>query len=217
MEVILLERIEKLGLMGDIVNVKPGYARNYLLPRNKAISATPTNKAEFEKKRVHFEATNLESKKEAEAVGSKLNGKNVVMIRQAGEGGQLYGSVNSRDVANGLIDSGYKINRRQVSLERPIKTVGLHSIRIALHPEVMVTVTANVARSDDEAKLQEKTGKAIVTVETDEKPLIANTPTDTATQEKPQIDETSAEINEEKENLADVNKEVIDAGPQNES
>jgi len=209
MEIILLERIENLGVMGDIVNVKPGYARNYLLPRNKAISATPSNKKVFEKKRVQFEATNLETKKEAESIGSKLNGESVVMIRQAGEGGQLYGSVNARDVANGLIESGYTINRGQVSLERPIKSVGLHQIKIALHPEVMITVTANVARSDDEANLQEKTGEAIITAETNEQSLITEELDDTETKESPRH-EASSEINEEIKGVAEVTKESID-------
>ena len=172
MEVILLERVEKLGLMGDVVNVKPGYARNYLLPKNKALAATATNKEQFENKRNEYEATNLETKNEAENIGEKLDGNLVTMVRQAGENGNLYGSVNARDVADGLIELGYNVNRIQISLERPIKTVGLHPIRVALHPEVAVTVTANVARSEDEGKLQEKTGEAIIATELDTESLV---------------------------------------------
>ena len=172
MEVILLERVEKLGLMGDVVNVKPGYARNYLLPKNKALSATATNKEQFENKRNEYEATNLETKNEAENIGKKLDGNLVTMVRQAGENGNLYGSVNARDVADGLVEIGYNVNRSQISLERPIKTVGLHPIKVALHPEVVVTVTANVARSEDEAKLQEKTGEAIIAAESETENLV---------------------------------------------
>ncbi|MDC0189960.1 50S ribosomal protein L9 [Rhodospirillales bacterium] len=172
MEVILLERVEKLGLMGDVVNVKPGYARNYLLPKNKAISATATNKKQFENKRNEYEATNLKTKNEAENIGKKLDGNLVTMVRQAGENGNLYGSVNARDVADGLVEIGYNVNRSQISLERPIKTVGLHLIKVALHPEVVVTVTANVARSEDEAKLQEKTGEAIIAAESETENLV---------------------------------------------
>ena len=213
MEVILLERVEKLGLMGDIVNVKPGYARNFLLPRNKAISATPTNKKEFENKRVQFEATNLETKKEAQTIGSKLDGEVVAMIRQAGESGQLYGSVNARDVADGLIQSGYKINRRQVSLERPIKAVGLHSIKITLHPEVIVTVTANVARSDDEAKLQEKTGEAIITVENDEKSQSPDEVSNSVIPEDLKTSEVSVENNKDENQTSEIKKEPVDGEP----
>ena len=213
MEVILLERVEKLGLMGDIVNVKPGYARNFLLPRNKAISATPTNKKEFENKRVQFEATNLETKKEAQTIGSKLDGEVDAMIRQAGESGQLYGSVNARDVADGLIQSGYKINRRQVSLERPIKAVGLHSIKITLHPEVIVTVTANVARSDDEAKLQEKTGEAIITVENDEKSQSPDEVSNSVIPEDLKTSEVSVENNKDENQTSEIKKEPVDGEP----
>ena len=191
MELILLERIENLGQMGDVVNVKPGYARNYLLPGNKAISATPENKKQFEKKRIEFEARNLETKNEAETIGGKLNGNHVIMIRQAGESGQLYGSVNAREVANGLAESGYKISRRQVSLERPIKSVGLHTIKIALHPEVTVTVTANVARSEDEAVLQEKTGKAVITADLNDQLLDVEATVETDNGERLQAKKTS--------------------------
>ena len=200
MELILLERIENLGQMGDVVNVKPGYARNFLLPRKKAISATRENKEQFEQKRIEFEAVNLETRKEADAVGKKLNGNLVVMIRQAGEGGQLYGSVNARDVAVGLVKSGYKIDRRQVSLERPIKTVGLHPIKIALHPEVTVIVTANVARSEDEAQLQERTGEAVISIETDDAtPVVAEALIETDSAERTQSTSSPTKQNEKEE------------------
>lgn len=165
MEVILLERIEKLGQMGDVVNVKPGYARNYLLPQKKAVSATGENKAHFEQQRAQLEAENLERKSEAEAVAGKMDGQLVVMIRQAGDAGQLYGSVNARDISTGLTEAGFTIGRQQVRLESPIKTIGLHPVHVSLHPEVSVTVTANVARSDDEARIQEETGEAVIAQE----------------------------------------------------
>ena len=186
MEVILLERIEKLGQTGDVVNVKPGFARNFLLPQNKAVSATATNKEHFENQQVQFDAQNLERKNEAEAIGEKLHGNLIVLVRQAGEGGQLYGSVNARDLANGVIGIGYNINRTQVSLERPIKTVGLHPVIIALHPEVIVTVTANVARSEEEAAIQEKTGKAVVSSDEDEVSLVEQALSETEVQGTPQ-------------------------------
>ena len=175
-------------------------------PRKKAISATRENKEKFEQKRIEFEARNLETKSEAEGVGKKLNGNHVVMIRQAGEGGQLYGSVNARDVANGLVASGYKIDRRQVSLERPIKSVGLYPIKIALHPEVTATVTANEARSEDEAIVQEKTGEAVITVETDNAPPVAEALVETNTEE--QLQEPNSP---DKENQGAANGNVGDA------
>ncbi len=168
MEVILLERIEKLGQMGDIVNVRQGYARNYLLPQKKAVTATEASKKQFEARRAQLEAQNLERRKDAEKVAVKLDGLFVVMIRQAGEAGQLYGSVNGRDIANGVTEAGFTVERRQINLDQPIKNLGLHPVRVALHPEVSVTVTVNVARSAEEAKIQEETGEAVV--RTDEEP-----------------------------------------------
>ncbi len=161
MEVILLERIEKLGQMGDVVNVKPGYARNYLLPREKALRATDANKARFEEQRAQLEAENLKLREEADAVGTKLNGTSVTLIRQAGEAGQLYGSVNARDIATSVTEAGFTVNRNQVKLAAPIKTLGLFEVTVQLHPEVSVSVTANVARSEDEAAIQAETGKAV--------------------------------------------------------
>jgi large subunit ribosomal protein L9 len=154
MQVILLERIGRLGQMGDVVNVKDGYARNFLLPQKKALRATTDNLARFEKDRAQLEARNLELKKEAEAVAAKLDGKSFLAIRQAGDTGQLYGSVTSRDIAEVVTAGGFSLDRRQVVLDRPIKTLGLQPVRIALHPEVLVNVTLNIARSQDEADRQ---------------------------------------------------------------
>jgi large subunit ribosomal protein L9 len=154
MQVILLERIGRLGQMGDVVNVKNGFARNFLLPQKKALRATPENLARFEKDRGQLEARNLELKKEAEAVAGRLSGQSFVAIRQAGDTGQLYGSVTTRDIAEVVSGGGFSIDRRQVVLDRPIKTLGIQRVRIALHPEVIVEVALNVARSQDEAERQ---------------------------------------------------------------
>lgn len=154
MDIILLERVENLGQMGEIVSVKPGFARNYLLPQGKALRANEQNKSYFESRRKDIEADNLEKKKEAESVALQLEGKQVILIRQAGDSGQLYGSVSARDVADELTEDGVKVGRTQVSLTAPIKTLGLHQVRVVLHPEVDVMVEANVARTADEAELQ---------------------------------------------------------------
>jgi len=154
MQVILLERVGKLGQMGDVVTVRDGHARNYLLPQGKALRATRDNIARFERERVQIEARNLERRKEAEAVAEKLDGQTYVVIRQSSDTGQLYGSVSTRDIADLVSDSGTSIERSQVLLDRPIKTLGLHSVRIQLHAEVDVHITLNVARSQDEAELQ---------------------------------------------------------------
>ena len=164
MNVILLERIEKLGQMGDIVTVKPGFARNYLLPQGKALRATENNKAQFEGQRAQLEADNLKRKQEAEAVADKIKDISVVLIRQAGDAGQLYGSVSARDIAEAVTAAGATIKRSQVILASPIKTIGLHDIRVELHGEVIITVVANVARSQDEAETQEKTGGAVLSL-----------------------------------------------------
>ncbi|MCH9019993.1 MAG: 50S ribosomal protein L9 [Proteobacteria bacterium] len=154
MEVILLERIEKLGQMGDVVNVKPGYARNYLLPRGKALRATSENIDRFESDRGQLEATNLEQRKEAEAVAAKLEGFSCVLLRQASEGAQLYGSVSAHNIADAASETGVSLTRRQVQLDRPIKTLGVHRVRVMLHPEVIVGIDVNVARSAEEAESQ---------------------------------------------------------------
>ena len=154
MDVILLERVEKLGQMGEVVAVKDGYARNFLVPRGKAMRATKANREVFERRRAQLEATNLERRSEAEALREKVDGLSVVVIRQAGEGGQLYGSVNARDVADAVAGAGLTVDRQQVRLDAAIKSLGLHQVRIALHPEVDALVTVNVARSAEEAEIQ---------------------------------------------------------------
>lgn len=154
MQVILLQRIGKLGQMGDVVSVKDGYARNYLLPQKKALRATDDNRKQFESQRSQLEANNLELKKEAEAVAEKLAGKTFVAIRQAGDTGQLYGSVSTRDIADAVTAGGFTIDRRQVIMDRPIKNLGVHQSRVALHPEVIVDIALNVARTQEEADRQ---------------------------------------------------------------
>src|SRR5262249_55918603 len=155
-DLILLERVEKLGQMGQRVKVKPGFARNYLLPQKKAMRATKENLAYFESRRAQLEANNLHRKSEATEIGAKLEGLSVILVRQAGESGQLYGSVSVRDIADAVSGAGFTIEKSQVVLERPIKSLGLHSLRIVLHPEVSVGITANVARSAEDAEMQAK-------------------------------------------------------------
>jgi large subunit ribosomal protein L9 len=153
-ELILLERVEKLGQMGQRVKVRPGFARNYLLPQRKAMRATQENLAYFETQRAQLEANNLQRRAEASEIGAKLEGLTVVLVRQAGESGQLYGSVSARDIAEAVTAAGFTIEKRQVVLDRPIKNLGLHPLRVVLHPEVAVTITANVAQSAEEAAMQ---------------------------------------------------------------
>jgi large subunit ribosomal protein L9 len=154
MEVILLERVENLGQMGDVVRVRPGFARNYLLPQRKALRATKDNMSRFESQRAQLEAQNLKRRQEAEAVGAKLDGLSVVLLRQASEAGQLYGSVTARDISEAVTEAGFTVQKSQVVLNQPIKELGLHTIRLVLHPEVSVSVTANVAKSAEEAEAQ---------------------------------------------------------------
>jgi large subunit ribosomal protein L9 len=154
MDVILLERVEKLGSMGQVVKVKDGYARNYLLPLGKALRATEANKQKFERDRSQLEARNAERRSGAEGEAVKLNGKSFIILRQAGEGGQLYGSVTTRDIAQAASSAAIQVQRTQVMLEQPIKTIGLYKVRVALHPEVVTEVQVNVARSQDEAEAQ---------------------------------------------------------------
>ena len=154
MEIILLERVEKLGTIGDVVTVKDGYARNFLLPQKKALRANEANKKVFEANRERLEKENAERRVDAENNGEKVAGAEVVLIRASSNSGQLYGSVSVRDIVDALIAQGHDINKSQVILERPIKTIGMFDVRVALHPEVSVLVKANVARSDDEAALQ---------------------------------------------------------------
>jgi len=154
MQVILLERVEKLGQMGDEVRVKDGFARNFLLPKKKALRATKANRDYFQAQKAQLETQNAERRKEADAIAKKLDGKGFILIRQAGDRGQLYGSVSPRDVADAMEKAGFKLDRHQVSISQAIKTIGLFSIPVVLHPEVKVNVTVNVARSEDEAARQ---------------------------------------------------------------
>jgi large subunit ribosomal protein L9 len=156
MNVILLERIAGLGQMGDVVRVKDGFGRNFLLPQGKALRANENNRKQFESQRTHLEARNLERKSEAAAVAEKLNGKSFVVVRQAGETGQLYGSVNTRDLADVITAEGFSVSRNQIGLNQPIKTIGLHTVAVNLHPEVEASVTINIARSTDEAARQSR-------------------------------------------------------------
>jgi large subunit ribosomal protein L9 len=164
MEVILLERVAKLGQMGDTVRVKDGFARNFLLPRGKALRATKDNKERFETQRSQLEARNLERRKEAEAVAEKLDGQSFTIIRQAGESGVLYGSVSTRDLAEAMTAGGFSVSREQIVLNAPVKTLGLHTIPVTLHPEVQVKVTLNIARSPEEAERQAR-GESVTTRE----------------------------------------------------
>lgn len=164
MEVILLERISRLGQMGETVKVKDGFARNFLLPQGKALRANEANKKKFEGQRAQLEARNLERKSEAAQIAEKLDGKSFIVVRSAGETGQLYGSVSTRDIAELLTAEGFSVSRNQIELNQPIKTIGLSNVAIALHPEVEVTVTLNVARSADEAERQAK-GETLTTAE----------------------------------------------------
>ncbi|QQA41256.1 50S ribosomal protein L9 [Pelagovum pacificum] len=160
MEVILLERVAKLGQMGEIVSVKEGYARNFLLPQRKALRANDANKARFENDKAQLEAHNLETRKEAESLSEKLDGETFVVIRSASDGGALYGSVSTRDAADAASEAGFTVDRKQVALSAPIKELGLHTVTVYLHPEVEATITLNVARSPEEAELQAQ-GKSI--------------------------------------------------------
>ena len=162
-ELILLQRIENLGQMGDVVKVKPGYARNFLLPQKKALRASKGNRAQFEEQRAQLEAQNLKRREEAERLSERMAGLSVMVIRQAGESGSLYGSVSARDIADGVTASGLTVNRSQIVLDQPIKTLGLSTVRLVLHPEVSLPITVNVARSQEEAEKQargEQVGQA---------------------------------------------------------
>lgn len=167
MNVILLERVENLGQMGDVVSVKAGFARNYLLPQKKALRANETNKKVFEHQRADLEARNLERKSEADAAATKLEGRTFVVIRQASEAGALYGSVTTRDIAEASSDDGFKIERSQVRIEKPLKAIGIFPVRISLHPDVNAKININVARSEDEAERQAR-GEDVLAPESDE-------------------------------------------------
>jgi large subunit ribosomal protein L9 len=171
MQVILLERVERLGNMGDVVNVRPGFARNFLLPQKKALRATDENKAVFEKRRVELEAQNKQRKDAAGVIAEKVRGLTVLVVRQAGETGQLFGSVSARDIADAISGTGNAVNRSQIMLDKPIKTLGLYPVRVALHPELIETVTINVARNAEEGERQAR-GEVIAATR-DEAPVEA--------------------------------------------
>ena len=177
MQVVLLERIDKLGQMGDVVTVKDGFARNYLVPHGKALRATKANLAEFERRRVQLEAVNLQRKEEAKKLAGRIDGRSVVIVRQAGEGGQLYGSVNARDIAAAFTAGGVTIERRQVQLSAALKTLGVHQMRVRLHPEVDAFVSVNIARTPDEAEIQADPERAAaVAAEQAEQPALSEVP-----------------------------------------
>ncbi|MEK9595808.1 MAG: 50S ribosomal protein L9 [Rhodospirillaceae bacterium] len=200
MDVILLERVEKLGQMGDVVTVKPGFARNYLLPRKKALRATKNNLAVFEGQRAQLEAENLDRKAEAEKVAMKVDGLTVPVIRAAGESGQLYGSVTARDIAEAVIEAGVTISRQQVVLDRALKTLGLEKVRISLHAEVDATVIVNIARSSDEADQQASLGRAVGVDESDlDEP------------DEDELDSLMAEVAPEAEAAADSAEDAAEA------
>lgn len=200
MQVILLERIARLGQMGDVVKVKDGFARNFLLPKGKALRASKDNIAHFETQRAQLEARNLELKKEAEGVLGKLDGKSFVVIRQAGDTGQLFGSVSTRDIAEAITAGGYSVERRQVLLDRPIKTLGMHEVRVQLHPEVVSKVSVNVARSDDEAVRQAR-GEDVLAIR----------------DEGPQFDNLGAAAMFEDEAVAERAEQELDEGESGEA
>ena len=173
MKVILLERVERLGALGDVVTVKDGFARNFLLPRSKALRANSNKQKAFEGQRAELEARNAKERSSAEKAGEKLDGSSYILIRQAGESGQLYGSVSGRDVADAINAEGGKVDRSMVVLDKPIKTLGIHEIKVRLHPEVTVSVNINIARSADEAERQAR-GENVITSQFEEDQLMAS-------------------------------------------
>lgn len=193
-QVILLERVEKLGAMGDVVSVKPGYARNYLLPEKKALRASKENIAYFEAKKKHLEAENEKSKKEAEKLAAKIEGVKVPLVRQASESGHLYGSVNARDIAEQITEvTKQDVKRSQVQLNQNFKTIGLFPVPVVLHPEVKAEVIVNIARSDEEAKIQSETGRALISEEVVEEPVAQEeAPAEEAVEEKAEGAEEAA-------------------------
>ena len=192
MEVILLERIEKLGGMGDIVGVKDGYARNFLLPRKKALRATPENMQRFEREREALEQLNSDRRDAASSAATRLEGESIILIRQASDTLQLYGSVSARDIAEAMAERGAEVRRQQVRLDRPIKSLGVHDVRIALHPEVTVTVKVNVARSPEEAEIQARGGTILDEPEDEaDEEAAAEGTADDAAQESPESDDAS--------------------------
>ncbi|BCI66819.1 MAG: 50S ribosomal protein L9 [Acetobacter sp.] len=189
-EVILLQRVEHLGQMGDLVKVKPGYARNFLLPQGKAIRANAANRERFERERIQLEAQNVKRREEAERLSERMEGLSVVLIRQAGDGGNLYGSVSTRDIAQATTEAGLTITRNQVFLPHPIKSLGLYDVRVALHPEVSISVRVNVARTVEEAERQAR-GEVIGAEEEEETPVLELVEEETVS-EAPAEEEASA-------------------------
>jgi len=201
MEVILLERIEKLGQMGDVVKVRPGFARNYLLPQKKALRATDQNKQGFEGQRAQLEAENLDNKHEAEAVAARMEGLKIIIVRQASDNNQLYGSVTVRNISQAVTEAGFSVDSKQVQMGRPIKTIGLFDVTIRLHPEVSLTIIANVARSEEEALAQAE-GRVI-----DPDAMIE----DTAELDLSTFDEDGAEVADTSDEAADTSEEAAEA------
>jgi large subunit ribosomal protein L9 len=196
MDVVLLERIEKLGQMGDVVAVRPGYARNYLIPQGKALRASKDNVAQFEAERAEREARNAEKRSQAEKASAGMEGAHVILIRQASDNMQLYGSVKAHDIADGLIAQGFEVDRRSVVLPQPIKTLGLHEVHAMLHPEVIVTVIANVARTEDEALIQKDTGRAVGRMQDEEDEEKAAAPAIEELVEEEVLDQVAEEVAE---------------------
>lgn len=212
-QIILLERVESLGQMGDVVSVKPGYARNFLLPQGKALRATKDNVAYFEGQKKTLEADSLKLKKEAEAVAKKMDGLKITVVRSASESGQLFGSVASRDIAEGVTEAGFSIEKSQVELNQNFKMIGFSTASIILHPEVKVEVTLNIARSAEEAKIQEKTGKALIAGADEEvvtrKPVVAEeAKADFLEDTAIEAEKVQAEVDAEKSAEADAKAEV---------
>ena len=193
MDVILLERIAKLGQMGEVVRVKNGFARNFLLPKGKALRATKENRTRFDSMKTELEARNLAQRGEAEKIAVKLDGKSFIVVRQAAEGGQLYGSVSARDIASILLEGGYTVTRNQIALHAPIKMIGMHTVPVALHPEVEVTVTVNVASNADEAERQSRGEDMTQRREAGEEEAVEAVPTAESFFEQPQPDEAQGE------------------------
>ncbi|MCE0744972.1 50S ribosomal protein L9 [Acetobacter sicerae] len=190
-EVILLQRVEHLGQMGDLVKVKPGYARNFLLPQGKAIRANAANRERFERERIQLEAQNVKRREEAERLSERMEGLSVVLIRQAGDGGNLYGSVSTRDIAQATTEAGLTITRNQVFLPHPIKSLGLYDVRVALHPEVSISVRVNVARTVEEAERQAR-GEVIGAEEEEEETPVLELVEEETVSEVPAEEEASA-------------------------
>lgn len=213
MELILLERIERLGQMGDVVRVKDGYARNYLLPQKKALRATEGNRAKFEQDRSQLEAHSLERKTEASAVGEKVDGQSFVIIRQAGDSGQLYGSVTTRDIAAQVTEGGVSITRNQVTLDTPIKVLGLHDVRLVLHPEVSTQITINVARTQEEAERQAR-GEDVTVEQLDDEDVLA---AEEVFEDEELARQAEESLEEEDDDAEKVAAKTIEASPESDS